>query len=362
MKGAAAEPMVLFAEVPNFYAEVEKRAAPALSDRPFLVGGDPAKRGKVQSATPDALQLGVEEGMPMEQALRLCPLAVRVPTNMRRYREASGALVTLLTQVFDEVETRQLGTVFAELHGRPSVLAGVLEGLVPRAAEELFLPLRVGAAPSKFLARLAADSVGSQGVRWLPGREVPEFLAPLAAGCLPRVGKKTEQRLAEMGATTVAQVLALGAGVLGREFGNHGLAILEAAEGRDRSPVRVAAQPRTMAKGVTFAEPTREAAVVSEALESLASALASGLERRGLRAARLAVRLVREDGSVITRSLTPEGGCGDAPQIARLGRESFQRGDVAGELYRGLGLTLGGLSHEGALQRQLDLFRAPRSS
>ena len=357
MKSGAGEPMILFAEVPNFYAEGERRAAPALDERPFLVGGDPVKRGKVQSATPDARRMGVADGMAMEAALQLCPDAVRVTTNMKGYREASGALVTFLTHAFEEVETRRLGTAFAQLKGRSSELEVLVAGLVSRAAADLSLPLRVGVAPSKFLARLAAESVGDQGVCWLPGAEVVNFLAPLPVACLPGAGQKTEQRLAELGATTVGQVLALGPELLGREFGNHGLAILEAAQGRDRSPMRVAAQPRSMGREVTFPEPTREAAALREALEKLAASLASALERQGLRAERLAVRLARGDGSVITRSSTPKGGCCSASEIAHLGHELFQRGDEAGKLYRGLGLTVGGLSQEGARRRQLDLFR-----
>ena len=117
MKGEGAESAILFAEVPNFYAEVERRAAPDLRGCPILVGGDPGKRGRVQSASAEARQAGVTHGMGMAAALEICPRAVRLPTNMKRYREVSGALATCFRGIFDEVETAGLGSVYADEHG-----------------------------------------------------------------------------------------------------------------------------------------------------------------------------------------------------------------------------------------------------
>jgi DNA polymerase-4 len=78
--------LVLYAEVPCFYAFVERAAAPELATRPVIVGGDPRKRGLVQAATPDALAMGVRPEMPMLEALTLCPPARAVRTDMPRYR------------------------------------------------------------------------------------------------------------------------------------------------------------------------------------------------------------------------------------------------------------------------------------
>ena len=76
---------VLFAEVPCFYAAIERSQDPELRDRPVIVGGDPRKRGLVQSATPDALASGISVDMPLVEALRLCPRARTVRTDMRRW-------------------------------------------------------------------------------------------------------------------------------------------------------------------------------------------------------------------------------------------------------------------------------------
>ncbi|HEY5657091.1 MAG TPA: DNA polymerase IV, partial [Myxococcota bacterium] len=84
---------VLFAEVPGFYAAVERAEDPSLAERPVIVGGDPRKRGRVQAATADALAVGVQVEMPMLEALQRCPGARAVRTNMRHYREVSRRLL-----------------------------------------------------------------------------------------------------------------------------------------------------------------------------------------------------------------------------------------------------------------------------
>src|SRR5262245_20362945 len=100
---------ILFAEVPGFYAAVERADDARLASRPVLVGGDPRKRGRVQSATPDALSAGVRLDMPMMEALQLCVEARAVPTNMARYREIDRRLVATLRSVVARIESFELG-------------------------------------------------------------------------------------------------------------------------------------------------------------------------------------------------------------------------------------------------------------
>lgn len=356
MKGGGAESAILFAEVPDFYAEVERRAAPELRGCPILVGGDPGKRGRVQSLSFEARDAGVVHGMAMDSALELCPGAVRVPTNMKRYREASGALVTYLRGIFDEVETATLGSVYAEIHGGGAMPERIAERLLPRAAAELDLPLRVGIAPSKFLARLAAEEAGAGAIYRLRGADTSAFLAPLPVSRLPRVGAKTAARLREIGADTVGEVLALGASVLEAELGNHGLAILEMARGQDRSPVRVAAHPQSIGREATFSVPCAEPEQEAETIGRLAISLANAMERQGLRAGRVALRLFGVDGATTTRSITLGGEIAEAREIYRVGLDLLQRGGTAGRVHRGLGITLAGLKRMGGDERQLDLF------
>ena len=99
-------------------------------------------------------------------------------------------------------------------------------------ASELHLPLRVGAAPTKAWARIACVRAAAAGFLCVAASEVERFLAPLPVACLPGVGPNTEARLAELGAPTIGALIALGRGVIERDLGNHGLAILASALGQ----------------------------------------------------------------------------------------------------------------------------------
>jgi DNA polymerase-4 len=100
---------ILFAELPNFYANVERADHPEAVDRPVVVGGDPRKHGLVQSASADALARGVTPDMPVVEAVRRCPEARVFRTNMARYRAVSRQLFAQLRQEFDRLEPLGLG-------------------------------------------------------------------------------------------------------------------------------------------------------------------------------------------------------------------------------------------------------------
>ena len=356
--GPGAESAILFAEVPDFYAEVERRTSPSLLGRPVLVGGDPRKSGRVQSLSREARDAGAAQGMAMAVALQACPGAVRVPTDMRRYREASGDLAACLRGFFDEVESAGLGAAYADVHRELDVSDEGVGALLARAGAELRLPLRAGIAPSKFLARLAAEEAGSGAVYRLRGAETAAFLAPLPVERLPRVGAKTALRLRELGARSIGDVLRLDAGLLEEALGNHGLTILEMARGHDRSPVRVARTPQSIGREKTFDEPSADPDVLTAHLGELAGSLAAALERRGLRAGRVALRLFGAGGATTTRSITLGEQVSSAEDILRIGRDLLRRGSGQQDAHRGLGMTVAGLQRCHGEDPQLDLFSA----
>jgi hypothetical protein len=155
---------LLYAEVPRFYAELERVADPSLAERPVIVGGDPRKRGLVQSATLDALAQGVEIGMPVlrpSSAARGAPAA----TNMRAYRELAGRLRAVFRRASPRVEAAGLEAAYLDPSGGDEAAEALALRLQREVREALRLPLRVGIASLKFVARLAAEESGERGVR-----------------------------------------------------------------------------------------------------------------------------------------------------------------------------------------------------
>jgi len=344
---------VSFAEVPCFYAMVEIAQDPALVGRPVLVGGDPRKRGLVQSASPEALAAGVETEMPVMEALRLCPTARTLRTNVRLYRDTSRRLLACMRQVVGRLEPFGLGAAFFEVQAEPLALAAQLRAQV---SAELGLPLRVGVATGKFLARLAAEDAGADGVRQVPSGGEESYLAPLPLSRLEGVGRKTAAALAELGARTIGDVAALGRERLEETFGTHGLRIHALATARDDAPVRAARHPQSLSREVTVRGEARDRAVLLEHLTDLVRDLAEELRLQSLTAGRVALKLRYTDQVLSTRSAALGAPTAQAGQLAAAAAHLLDRTQAGPRPVRTLGVQLSRLAPAGQADRQLDLF------
>lgn len=353
---SAAASRILYAEVPGFYAAIERRRLAQPEERPIVVGGDPRKRGRVQSASPDATERGVATGMPMLEALELCPEARRVPTDMAHYRSVSSALRASLRREVEAIEPEGLGGAFLDLRPSSEPTRVLAERVFARVETETGLRLAIGGGPTKGVARLAAESIAAGEIRIVAPDEVNDFLDPLPVGRLPGVGPRTAATLAELGAETIGALRGLPVEAVESALGNHGLEILSRAGGEDRDGVKSSKHPASLSRETALEQPVAPGPELDRALVELARALEANLARHDLRAGRIALRLRLEDGRDRTRSATVESGLQAAAEIgveARVLLERFQLGDVR---MRGLRLTLAGLSPSGARDRQLDLF------
>jgi len=351
---------VLFAEVPCFYATVEISQDPSLAGRPVIVGGDPRKRGLVQAASPEALARGVEPDTPMLEALRLCPDARALRTNMALYRGISRQLFACLRRVFPRLESFGLGGAYFDLGPSPSPPERIAAALADAVRAELSLPLRIGIASGKFLARLAAEESGAAQLRRIPAGAELDFLRPLPVGRLEGVGRKTEAGLAELGAATIGDVLALGRERLEEAFGAHGLRIFALASAEDAVPVRAERHPQSLSREVTLCGEALDRGVLTEHLLDLARELEAELARQGLSAARVGLKARYADGETHTRSQTLDTPLAGAAEIQALAVRLLDRTQAGSRPLRGLGVQLGKLAPAAEGERQLPLFPAGR--
>jgi nucleotidyltransferase/DNA polymerase involved in DNA repair len=347
---------ILFAEVAGFYAAVERADEPKLAARPVLVGGDPRKRGRVQSATPDALATGVAIDMPMLEALRHCPSARVVPTDMRRYREIDRRFQATLRQVAARIESFGLGAGFAELSGGGPPGEEIAEAMRAAVRDHLSLPLRVGLAPGTFLARLAAQELPEEGVFRIAEGDEHRFLAPLPVTRLEGVGRKTAATLAELGVGTIADVIALGRDRLHAALGAHGLRIHALASGRDDEPVRGARHPKSVSRESRVEGDGVDFATLAEQVAGLAHQLEIELARNGVAASRIVVKLRGADGALVTRTRTLDAPIASAAALVEEAMALLGRAGLGARPARGLGIQLSELVAATERGRQLRLF------
>ena len=347
---------ILYADVPGFYAEVERARDATLVERPVIVGGDPRKKGLVQAATPDAVAAGVCIGMAVLDALECCPHGRALRTEMGRYRDADKRLRAVFARHAERIEPAGLGAAYLAASAKTAEIETLATSLRADVAQELRLPLRVGAGPVKFLAQLAAEEAGVDGFRAVGDAEVRGFLDPLPVSRLPGVGRNTAARLAELGIRTAGELVAAGREPIEHALGNHGLAVLAAALGRGDDRIRAAAHPQSLWQEVTLGDDTVDRGQLVAPLRGLAERLERALALEGLAARRLALKVRYADGERATRTLSVDRGLATAPDLLGVALALLDRTQAGVRPLRLLGLGASALARPEQRERQLGLF------
>jgi len=345
-----------FAEVPDFHVAVARRADPSLAERSVLVGGDPEKRGKVLASSPDLYTLGIGAGMALDEALDRAPDAVWVQTDMARAREVSGLFRSAIRREIEAVELEGLGGFYWEASSDAAESLALAERVASRVHEAIGMTLRVGVAPVRFAARWAAEDAGSQGASFLGEEDFDAYLLRQPIERFPGVGPKTAARLAELGASDVASLRALGLDRLQILLGNHGRGLWMLACGDDPKPLRVRRHPTTMSREKSLTGAGGDHRELIARLAGLAESLGLALLREGLGAGRIALRVTLDDSRSVTRSQTLTEPISSAGPLAAAARVLLTRADVDASQIRKLGLVVAGLEIRGAEERQLGLF------
>jgi DNA polymerase-4 len=350
-----------FAEVPDFHVEVVRRASPELRDQPLLVGGDPAKRGKVVAASADLRALGIMEGMGLGEALERAPEATWVKTDVARAREVSGLLRAAIRREVEEVEIEGLGGFYLRAPSESAAAIDLANRLELQVSERTGLPLRFGAAPARFAARLAAEDAGDRGATVIGPDDFEAYLRRQPIERLPGVGPKTAARLAELGASDIPGLRDLGLERLDLLLGNHGRSLWLLACGEDPKPLRVKRHPATLSREQTLVVGSSSGSEgrskeIIESLARLAASLEQALQRDGLRARRIALRLTTADERTVTRSLSLDSPLSGTAELIAVAGDLLARANVVDAHLRRVGLVLKGLEVSGAEDRQLDLF------
>jgi DNA polymerase IV len=294
---------ILHADLDAFFASVEQRDDPRLRGRPVIVGA-----GVVLAASYEAKAYGIQTAMGGRRALRLCPHAVVVPPRMSVYSEASKAVFEVFEDTTPLVEGLSIDEAFLDVRGLER-LAGspmdIARRLRRTVRSEVGLPITVGIARTKFLAKVASAVAKPNGLLLVPPEDELGFLHPLPVERLWGVGRVTATKLHGRGLRTVGQVAGLDEAMLvcllGRASGRHLHAL---AHNRDPRPVQTGRRRRSV--GSQRALGRRPTSL--EAIDSSVIAIVDRVARRlraGRRACRTVVlRLRFDDFTRATRSLT----------------------------------------------------------
>ena len=286
-----------------FYASVEKRDRPELTEKPVIVGG--GRRGVVTAACYVARRYGVRSAMPMFKALKACPDAVVIPPDFpkyvaagRRVRALMGRLTPLVQPLsIDEAVLDLSGT--AALHGAPPAV--VLARLAREVEREVGVTVSIGLSRNRLLAKIAAGRGKPRGFT-LIGSEAPILLAPEPVRLLPGIGPKLARRLAAIGVTQLGDLQALDDEDARRRLGEDGSALVRRARGEDDRLVDPERETKSVSAETTFETDLTRAEDLERHLWRLTEKLARRLRDQDLAAAGAVLKLKTSGFVVRTRA------------------------------------------------------------
>lgn len=302
---------ILHVDLDAFFVEVCRQRHPELRELELLVvGGRRDQRGVVQSASYGARRFGIHAGMPIAQAVRLCPQATFFQGSFPDYRDASRAVRGVLEQFSPTVVMASLDEAYLDFGGTerlfPLSLLPVAEQLRDAVGNQTGLDCSIGIGPNRMIAKLASDAAKPRGLMEVRAGWEEGFLAGLALRAMPGVGPKTADRWAELGLVDVWQVQQMDEAALERLIGGDARALKRRAHGYGGTTLHADRLPRSVSRETTLSRDLRDPEQLEATLSLLTARVAGQLRDEHLVARTVALKLRHDDFRTVTRRHTFE--------------------------------------------------------
>ncbi|MEW6203460.1 MAG: DNA polymerase IV [bacterium] len=231
--------VIMLVDMNAFFAQVEQKGNPSLRGKPVLVGGSPGTRTVVTAASYEARPYGIRAGVSYGEAMKMCPHAVLVEGNQEKYVDYSYRLAGIYREFTDLVEVYSIDEAFLDItnvhiFGLPETVAMKIK---KRIMDELGLTCSIGIAPSKLVAKMAAEWEKPDGLVRVYPEELPEILWDLPVEEIVGVGSRMKRHLNSMGIYTIGHLAKCSPQRLERKFGVYGALLHQWANGIDDTPV-----------------------------------------------------------------------------------------------------------------------------
>ncbi|WP_251359857.1 DNA polymerase IV [Kangiella sp. TOML190] len=255
MKTETPQRKIIHVDMDCFYAAIEVRDDPSLKGHPVAVGGHPSRRGVIATCNYEARAYGIHSAMPSAYAKRLCPSLIIVGGNFDKYRHDSKVIRTIFAQYTKLIEPLSLDEAFLDVtdcqqyQGSATYIA---QAIRHKIYQELSLTASAGIAPNKFLAKIASDWNKPNGQFVITPDEVDDFVKKLEVNKIPGVGKKTTQKLNNLGIYNCQDIRDYDLLTLTRKFGSYGDRLHKLAQGIDNREVIVSYPRKSLSVENTY--------------------------------------------------------------------------------------------------------------
>jgi nucleotidyltransferase/DNA polymerase involved in DNA repair len=270
----------------SFYAACELLRHPELKGKPFIVGTHDQEnklRGVVETASYEAKKLGISSAMPVAFALRIKPDISYVESDHDYYDSMSARVMALLESYGMKTEVMSIDEAAIDLGGMDYAAAEELaRAIKDRIRSETGLACTIGVCDGKTLAKIVCDSAKPDGLKLVKNEDIVDFLREKDVGAIPGVGKKTADRLAEMGIYTIGDFMKSNEAELSDKVGSFGRELYMLAKGQDKSKVIDVYEIQSIGRERTLASSTTNLDEVFKMLDTLADEVHAELVKQDM--------------------------------------------------------------------------------
>jgi DNA polymerase-4 len=340
---------ILHIDMDAFYASVEQRDRPALRGKPVVVGGAPESRGVVAAASYEAREYGIRSAMPMSRAVRLCSELTVVSPDFAKYRSVSAQIFALYREVTPRVEPLSLDEAYLDVTenswGEPLGVQ-VAKRLKTAIREGTNLTASAGVAPNKFLAKIASGWRKPDGLTIVAPERIESFLQRLPVDALWGVGPATAKRLRARGIERLTDVRTTDPEVLRATVGSMADWLRKLAHGEDDRPVESDRESKSSSSECTYPEDLTDPVRIRDEIAGMARDNALWLERKGIAAMTVTIKVRYYDFTTITRRHSDRA-TSDPDELVRRALALLEKTDVGRRPVRLLGAGVSNLERQG---------------
>lgn len=323
-----------------FYASIEKRDNPELNSKPLIIGG--GKRGVVSTCCYIARTFGVRSAMPMFKANKLCPNAIVLPPNMKKYSDVSKEIRLIFDELTPSVEPISIDEAFLDLsgtlklHGRSPALT--LNKATKKIEDEIGITVSIGLSYNKFLAKLASDLNKPNGFSIIGQKEAKLFLSKQPINKIWGVGKILNAKMKRAGITQIGQLQKMELKKLINDYGSMGERLYYFSRGDDSRSVKREHKVKSISNETTLEKDDGRYEYLKKILWSLCEKVSKRLKDQHLSAKTIGIKLKTSNFRTVSRSVSLDSPTQMAEIIYQHGKKLLKK-ECNGLEYRLIGIS-----------------------
>ncbi|WP_017258345.1 DNA polymerase IV [Pedobacter arcticus] len=344
---------IVHIDLDSFFVSVECRKNPDLLGKPVAIGSTTG-RGVVSSCSYEARKFGVHSAMPCSQAQKLCPSIIFVSSSYGDYSDASKEVTQIIADAVPLFEKSSIDEFYIDLTGMDKFF-GTLKyatDLRERIIRETGLPISFGLSKNKTVSKIATGFAKPNGFKYVPYGTEKDFLAPLNISKIPMIGKKTTEKLNQLGYHTIADLQRLSKSLLIAKFGKQGEVMYLKANALDESVISPYVDRKSISTENTFGQDTSDTSILETFIISMTEDLCFKMRNENFVAGCISVKIRYDDFSTFNQQVKVSYTSADhllIKQVKQLFAQLYQKG----RLVRLIGVRLSDLNRG---HHQIHLF------